>query len=59
MIISDWWSKMLKHIHRIGDDHCRTLLKHFPNPFDFMKKLIVNLCSIYNLNNLIYIKFIH
>ncbi|VDN50878.1 unnamed protein product [Dracunculus medinensis] len=39
MIISDWWSKMLKHIHRIGDDHCRTLLKHFPNPFDFMKKL--------------------
>ncbi|VDK44005.1 unnamed protein product [Anisakis simplex] len=38
-LVTDWWSKMLMHVPRMGNEERRALVRVFPNVFDLMKQL--------------------
>uniref|UniRef100_A0A915BRG3 Uncharacterized protein n=1 Tax=Parascaris univalens TaxID=6257 RepID=A0A915BRG3_PARUN len=38
-LTTDWWMKMLMHVHRLGSEERRALVARFPDVFDLAKRL--------------------
>lgn len=48
-LLTDWWSKMLKHIFRLSGEQHRAIITRFPNPFILSQKLQeMKMCSAVN-----------
>lgn len=39
-LVKDWWMKMLKRMHRIGDNQCRAIVKEYPDPLALSETLL-------------------
>lgn len=36
----DWWTRMLSHVHRIGEEQKRAIVSRWPDPFILMDILV-------------------
>uniref|UniRef100_A0A914HNZ3 SprT-like domain-containing protein n=1 Tax=Globodera rostochiensis TaxID=31243 RepID=A0A914HNZ3_GLORO len=39
-MVSDWWEKMLEHLHRMSEEQKRAIMEAHPNPYKLMEWLL-------------------